>query len=69
MIKFIENLDDKFLKRRQEISKIYENVHMKKEGADSNGCVYIAGKNDEEISASYDILNGTQQGSVISPIW
>ncbi len=26
----IENLNDKFLKRRLELSKIYENVHMKK---------------------------------------
>ncbi len=32
----IENLNDKFLKRRQELSKIYGNVHMKKQGVDSN---------------------------------
>lgn len=31
----IENLDEKFLKRRQEISKVYKNVHTKKQGVDN----------------------------------
>uniref|UniRef100_A0A8C2FGS7 Reverse transcriptase domain-containing protein n=1 Tax=Cyprinus carpio TaxID=7962 RepID=A0A8C2FGS7_CYPCA len=32
----IENLSDKFLNRRQELSRIYENVHEKKQGAENS---------------------------------
>lgn len=32
----IENLSDKFLNRRQELSRVYENVHVKKQGAENS---------------------------------
>lgn len=31
----IENLDEKFIKRRLEISKVHKNVHTKKQGVDN----------------------------------